>query len=94
MAIKNLDELLAQANALMPENSSDEYLAFVEDITDTINANANNEYNKEKYDQLDASWRQRYKERFMSGGSPDDDKDLDDDEPRKLTYENLFKEEK
>ena len=82
MAIKSVEEILASANALMPENTSDEYLTFIEDITDTINANANNEYNKERFDALDASWRQKYKERFLSG------------KPKKLTYESLFKEEK
>lgn len=94
MAIKSLDEILASANTLMPENTTDEYLTFIEDITDTINANANNEYNKERYDALDASWRQKYKERFLSGKPEEEDEYLDDDKPKKLTYESLFKEEK
>lgn len=94
MAIKSLDDILGQANTLMPDNTSDEYLSFVEDITDTINANANNEYNKEKYDALDAQWRQRYKERFLSGKPSEEDDDFEEEKPKPLTYENLFKEER
>ena len=93
MAIKSIEDLIGQANALMPDNTSDEYLSFVEDITDTVNANANNEYNKEKYDALDAQWRQRYKERFLSG-KPDEQEEEEEETPKKLTYESLFKEER
>ena len=94
MAIKSLEEILAGLNSLMPDNTSDECLTFIEDVTDTINAGNNNEYNKAKYDALDASWRQKYKERFLSGKPSEEDEDTDDDSPKKLTYESLFKEEK
>lgn len=94
MAIKSIEDLIGQANSLMPDNTSDEYLSFVEDITDTINANANNEYNKERYDALDAQWRQRYKERFLSGKPDEQEEEEEDEKPKKLTYESLFKEER
>ena len=95
MAIKTRDEIVASFNQLIGDNSSDEVLSLIEDITDTMNANNNNEYNKQRYDELDASWRQRYKERFLSGKPTDEDEeDFEDEKPKKLTYESLFKEEK
>ena len=93
MAIKTLEEVLNQVNQLMPDNSSDEYLNLVEDITDTYNNLNNNEYNKAKYDELDASWRKRYKERFLSGKPIEDEPSDDDEKPKKYTFESLFKEE-
>lgn len=95
MAIKTREEIVATFNQLIGDNSSDEVLSFIDDITDTLDANNNNEYNKEKFDALDASWRKRYKERFLSGKPTDEDEeDFEDEKPKKYTFESLFKEEK
>ena len=52
---------------------------------------------KMKYEQNDAEWRKRYKERFFSSEKPDEqeqeqDQNRNSDGEQKLTYENLFKE--
>lgn len=91
MARKSVEELLASAKTILGENTSDEALAFMEDISDSMQSDA--EDWKARYDENDAAWRKRYAERFMSTGD-DSDNQLDEtDEPKRLTYENLFKEE-
>lgn len=91
MAKKTKDELLASAKAILGENTSDEALAFMEDISDSMTTST--EDWEAKYNENDAAWRKRYAERFMSAG---DDSDIElepDPEPKRLTYEELFKEE-
>lgn len=98
MAVKPLAEILASVNTLIGNDTSDEALTLIEDITDTLNdANTSKgEYTKEKYEELDRSWRERYKERFLSGDTKLDPKDDEDDDTdnrdKPLRYEDLFKE--
>ena len=98
MAVKPLADILTSVNAIIGENTSDEALTLIEDITDSFNAKADddNENWKKKYEELDQSWRNRYKERFLSGDTSidkalEDDND-DESEEKPLTYESLFKE--
>lgn len=90
MAKKTKDELLASARAILGDNTTDEALTFMEDISDSLEVST--EDWEAKYKENDAAWRKRYAERFMSSG----DSGLEpepDDEPKRLTYEELFKEE-
>ena len=94
MAIKSIDQILANVSAIIGDNNSDEALTLLEDIQDTFNDKDNTDW-KQKYEQLDNDWRNRYKERFLTGNT-DLDPPNDDDEPsepeKPLTFENLFKE--
>ena len=98
MAVKPLADILTSVNAIIGENTSDEALTLIEDITDSFNAKADddNENWKKKYEELDQSWRNRYKERFLSGDTSIDkalEADNDDEpEEKPLTFESLFKE--
>ena len=99
MAIKTREELLTAFNAIIGENASDAALGLIEDITDTMNdyetKTADQTDWKHRYEENDASWRNRYKERFMSA-TEDDKKILNgtnaENKPDILTFENLFKE--
>ena len=91
MAKKTKDELLASAKAILGDNTSDKALTFMEDISDSIEVNT--EDWEAKYKENDAAWRKRYAERFMSSGDDSDPEPEPDDEPKRLTYEELFKEE-
>lgn len=96
MAIKTLNEILASVNTIIGENASDEALTLMDDITDTFNAKDSTDWEK-KYKENDASWRQRYRERFLSGNTElDSEVDKDDDESesevKSFKYEDLFKE--
>jgi hypothetical protein len=68
MAILSRDEFLARVQARVGDDSSNDALTFIEDMTDTIESlQANNgEDWKARYEQNDADWRKKYKERFFS----------------------------
>lgn len=96
MAIKTLDEILANVNTILGENSSDEALTLLDDISDTFNAKDNTDW-KQKYEDNDAAWRQRYRERFLTGNtdidkSVDESDDNEDEEKKSYKFEDLFKE--
>lgn len=97
MAIKSRDELLKSLNALIGDNSTDENLAILEDVTDTLKdyeekAADQTEW-KTKYEQNDADWRKKYRERFMSGETIKEEQEEDVEKDSKpLTFDSLFKE--
>lgn len=102
MAIKTRTEILATIQARFGEDTSDEALAFIEDITDTLadlETRASGETNwEQKYRDNDAAWRKRYQDRFFNGdGEPNDPpppaNDTDPEPDKPLTFENLFKED-
>lgn len=86
MAIKSSEDLMNSLNALLGERDDDEALELIQDFTDTLGdmSKKNGEYTKQQYDELDASWRKRYRERFFSGPAKGDEEfndrnDSDDD---------------
>ena len=99
MAVRNMQELIESAKVIVGENTSDEVLAFMEDLSDTMtdydNKTKDNTDWKTKYEQNDATWRKRYSDRFS--GKPVDDEEDDSyelPEPPKKTYLDLFEEVK
>lgn len=97
MAIRTREEILNSVRERFGEDTADETLALVEDITDTLTDFENRTKDttdwKKKYDENDAAWRKKYRDRFFSGGSDDEEDDPDPQDKRKVyTYENLFKE--
>ena len=98
MAIKTREEILSAISAKFGDDTSDETLALVEDITDTItdfeNKTKNNGENwEQKYKENDAAWRKKYRDRFFSGKKDEeDDDDIPEPTRKNLTFENLFKE--
>lgn len=102
MAILSREDLLNRVRGILGEdNTTDDAIKLIEDVTDTYNSlsNEGNEDWKKKYEQNDAEWRKKYTDRFFnkSGEEPDttsnDNNDNGEPEKKPLTYENLFKEE-
>ena len=97
MAIKTKQEILEKIKQKMGDDTSDETIALIEDVTDTIDdyerRAADNTDWKKKYNDLDADWRKKYTERFFSGESVQETPDEQPVEQPEvnLTYENLFK---
>lgn len=97
--IRTKDELLTIINERFSGDETDETIKFIEDVADTLDdltAKAADSTNwEEKYNQLDADWRKRYKERFFTGeDQPEDEEEFEEDEKEeKTTYEDLFKED-
>ena len=89
MAVKTKDELLQTINSIegLDEDVS---IPLIEDISDTLDSFSDGTDWKTKYEENDAQWKKKYKDRFFS--SPASEPDLDEDEPEKKTYtfESLF----
>lgn len=68
MAVRDRDYILAAVKQMIGDNTSDEAIALMEDITDTITDYETKVEDKTdwkaKYDEVDASWRRKYIERF------------------------------
>lgn len=100
--VKTKDELLKILQERIGEDTSDEALSFIEDVTDTITdletrAAGDGEDWKKKYEENDAAWRSKYKERFFSGETkeqPEKDEGQKDEDEKPLTFDSLFTEEK
>lgn len=99
MAVRTREEILEAIRSRIGEDTSDESISLLEDITDTMEDYetrvADKTDWKNKYDELDATWRRKYIERF-SGKTGEDIKNeqeeqiKDDSEPR--TFDELFTE--
>lgn len=73
MAVLSRDEYFNRIQDIVGTDTSDATLSFIEDMTDTYTdlenrANGDGEDWKQKYEELDASWRERYKHSFFNGG--------------------------
>ena len=96
--IKSKAEILEIIKARVGDDTSDETLTMIEDISDTLTdlekkAAGDGKDWKAEAERIDAEWRQKYKERFFSP-APDEDPPEDPEPPRPLTYESLFIEKK
>lgn len=90
MAEISTEELLREIRVRTGE--SDEDLTFLENVTDTIQSLKSAEDWKRKYEENDASWRTRYKERFENAPvPPENEPPLPEQENEKKTFEDLFR---
>lgn len=100
MAIKTKEELLASIKAKLGEDTSDEAIALLEDISDTLDITKDSTDWKIKYEENDKQWREKYTSRFYDTGSddkknPKPDEKPDDDEndnSSTVTFNDLFTE--
>lgn len=97
MAVLTREEILNAVITRIGDDASDESLSLIEDLTDTITdfenkANYEGQNWKQKYEENDAAWRKKYRDRFFSGGSDDDDDDYEPPKNKNYSFENLFKE--
>lgn len=60
--VRNLDEILQSVRSVIGDNSSDEAIALIEDITDTLNDTTDW---KKKFEENDSEWRKKYRDRFF-----------------------------
>ncbi len=96
MAVKTVAEIMEGLKGILGDNTSDDVLVFTENLSDTLNANNDGTDWKTRYEENDANWRKKYRDRFFN--SPADSSDPDEDnessgEDKKLTFESLFKED-
>ena len=90
--VRTAEEILEMLRTRIGEDNSDEAIALIEDISDTLNANDGENW-KKKYEENDASWRKKYRDRFFSGETKTEEDEEIEEEDKTLTYEKLFKED-
>lgn len=75
MAKLTRDAYLEKLKTLIGEDASDDSIALLEDFTDTYDELSNPEQDdwKQKYEDNDAQWRKKYRDRFFNSGNNDDD---------------------
>lgn len=93
--IRTSSELINLVKERIGEDTSDESLSFLEDVSDTLG-----DYDsrlsdttdwKTKYEENDSMWRQKYRDRFMGGSASDEeDKDEPEEKPAPKTFADLF----
>ena len=99
--VKTKDEILEAIKSRIGEDNSDETIAFLEDITDTLNdyedkTKTDTDW-KAKYEANDKEWRKRYTDRFFNNDNGDGNNGSDEideiDEPKTpTTFDELFSE--
>ena len=89
---KSLEELLTNVKQMIGEdNTSDEALSLIEDLTDSYSAPTVDW--EAKYNENDAMWRQKYRDRFFSDVPPEEQDYHEPEKPvMKTKFEELFKE--
>lgn len=95
--IKTTEELLQAIREHIGEDTSDESISFLEDVTDTISdleSKSKDGTNwEQKFKENDEAWRKKYRDRFFSSEGSDDE-DGGDSSPKGLVnFTDLFKEE-
>ena len=93
MAVRTKDDLMAAIKNKFGEDSSDDTLNLLEDITDTINDLESNHGTdwKKRFEENDTMWRNKYRDRFYSSDNPADGPDFPDESPKQLNFDDLFK---
>ena len=98
MAIKSKDELLEALRTRIGEDNSDEAIALIEDFVDTYDdletkSKGDGTDWKQKYEDNDKEWREKYISRFSSGSDNNDELNNEqNNETKEYKYENLFEE--
>lgn len=97
MAVRTREEILESIRTIVGENTDDNTLQVLEDVTDTLtdfeNKTANQTDWESKYKENDAGWRKKYAERFYSGDAgvpPNNEPDINEPETKPTRFEDLF----
>lgn len=102
MSILPRDEFFARIQEKIGDDTSEDSIAFLEDMTDTYNdletkANGDGTDWEKKYKENDEAWKKKYKSRFFHGGSTStsprepDYPDPDEYDPENISINDLFK---
>lgn len=98
MAVLERNTMMNRLKELFGDNESDEAISFIEDVSDTFdslsNASGDSEEWKTKYEENDAAWRKKYRDRFFGTGEEAKDEQEEDvkDDSEVKTFDELFKE--
>lgn len=95
MAVRTRDEILAAIRSRLGDDISDDALTIIEDIDDTFTDYETRigEDWRSRYDELDAQWRKRYRDRFFQKADNNETipEDVKDDNEEDLKEESEVK---
>lgn len=101
--VKSKEELIEEVRAVVGDDTSDNVIALIENVTDTMTEleKSDGEEWKQKYEENDKMWREKYISRFTEGTTEPTTEPTEptteptaDDEEKEKTFEDLFVEEK
>ena len=95
MAIRTRDEIMTQLQTMVGEDTSDETLTFIQDVSATLGADNSAQRITElenKLEEQDQAWRKKYRDAFFTG-KPDSSYDEEPENNRPKRFEDLFKTE-
>lgn len=98
MAVRTREEILSQITTKFGGDTSDDVIALMEDVTDTLTdleakVTGDGKDWKAEAERIDKEWREKYISRFQGGSANQDDIDEPNTvEEKNYSFENLFKE--
>lgn len=95
MAIRTRDEIMTQLQTMVGEDTSDETLTFIQDVSDTLGADNSAQRITElenKLEEQDQAWRKKYRDAFFTG-KPDSSYEEEPENNKPKRFEDLFKTE-
>lgn len=94
MAKLSKDELIEKVRKYVGDRTDDETIEIIEDISDSIDSSEADEW-KQKYQENDKMWRDRYISRFVEKKEDELDTPTEHEEEEKEynSFEDLFTEE-
>ena len=75
--VKTKDEIMEEIRAYIGDRSDDQTIALIENISDTIDDYAAHGDYDEKLMAVEAEWRRKYIDRFMTGGEKKNDVEVE-----------------
>lgn len=92
--VKTKDELLTSIKSKFGDDTSDETIALLEDISDTLDTANDGAKYKQMYEENDKMWREKYTARFFSNPTPEPsptpDPTPEPDRSEEITINDLF----
>ena len=96
--VKTKDEIMEEIRAYIGDRSDDQTIALIENISDTIDDYAAHGDYDEKLMAVEAEWRRKYIDRFMTGGEKKNEvevektEDEEKDKSEEIKIEDLYTE--
>lgn len=87
------EELLEKVKTYVGDRTDDETISLIEDVSDSMEVTDDGENWKEKFEELDNQWREKYIARFSEPSMVKDDVTEPEPEPLEVnSFEDLFEE--
>lgn len=95
MARLSKDELIEKIKKYIGDRTDDETIEIIEDISDSVDASNEESEWKQKYEENDKMWRDKYISRFFAKREDESESSAEHEEEEKeyTSFEDLFEEE-